>query len=133
MSVVLNITKNAFILIKLYHTCQDEIVYLWILNVYFLTNLSNLTLVTIRGDGVEILDPYKYLGGQQTAVVRQYRGPLSEMAEQDVLFNVCTRLLQMFSHSVLTSIIFFAVVCWEGGRLHLWCQAGEKGQCGRSE
>lgn len=96
-------------------------VYLWILNVYFLTNLSNLTLVTIKGDGVEILDPYKFLGGQQTAVVRQYRGPLSEMTEQVVLFNVCTRLLQMFSHSVVTSVIFLAVVCWEGGKLHLWC------------
>ena len=31
-------------------------------------------------------------------------------------FNVCRTMLQMFYHSVVSSVIFYAVVCW-GSRL----------------
>lgn len=29
-------------------------------------------------------------------------------------FNVCSKLLRMFDHSVVASILFYAVVCWGG-------------------
>lgn len=79
--------------------------------------------VSIRGDEVEIVGNYKYLrvwldnkldwtcntdhlykrGQSKLYLLRRLQS-----------FNICRKLLWMFYQTVVTSVLFYAVVCWGG-------------------
>ncbi|XP_053508024.1 uncharacterized protein LOC128624412 [Ictalurus furcatus] len=82
------------------------------------------TPVVIRGEGVEMVDTYQFLGvhlnnkldwtDNTEALYRKGQSRLFFLRRLRS-FNVCTRLLRMFYQSVVASVIFFAGVCWGGG------------------
>ena len=77
---------------------------------------------SINGTEVDIVDEYKYLGvhidnkldwtKNTEAVFKKGQYFLRRLRS----YNVCRTMLQMFYHSVVSSAIFYAVVCW-GSRL----------------
>lgn len=81
------------------------------------------TLITIRREGAEMMDTYKILGVQlknkldwsdkTEAFHRKGQSRLFFLRLRS--FNVCIRLLWIFYQWVVSSIIFFAVMCWGGG------------------
>jgi len=82
-----------------------------------------LTPITIRGEDVEVVNSYKFLGvhlnnkldwsDNTDALFRKGQSKLFFLRRLRS-FNVCTKLLQMFHQSVVASVLFFAVVCWGG-------------------
>ncbi|KAI3374361.1 hypothetical protein L3Q82_005960 [Scortum barcoo] len=86
---------------------------------------ARLNSVTIRATEVDIVDSYKYLGVHLDNKLdwtintdEIYKKGQSHLFFLRRLrsFNVCRTMLQMFYHSVVSSIIFYAAVCW-GSRL----------------
>ncbi|KAI3351544.1 hypothetical protein L3Q82_020227 [Scortum barcoo] len=86
---------------------------------------THLNSVAIRGTEVDIVDSYKYLGVHldnkldwtinTDAIYKKGQSCLFFLRRLRS-FNVCRTMLQMFYHSVVSSVIFYAVVCW-GSRL----------------
>lgn len=76
--------------------------------------------INIKGTEVDIVDCYKYLGVRKdkldcTANTNAlFKKGQSHLFLLRILrsFNVCRTILQMFYHSVVSSVIFYAVVCW---------------------
>ena len=81
------------------------------------------TPITIRGEEVEAVDNYKFLGvhinnkldwtDNTEALYRKGQSNLYFLRRLRS-FKVCNRLLQMFYQSVVASVLFFGVVCWGG-------------------
>uniref|UniRef100_A0A1A8PFW7 Reverse transcriptase domain-containing protein n=1 Tax=Nothobranchius pienaari TaxID=704102 RepID=A0A1A8PFW7_9TELE len=82
------------------------------------------TPVTIRGADVEIVEDYRYLGvhldckldwtKNTNAIFKKGQSRLF-LLRRLRSFNVGRKMLTMFYHSVLESVVFFAVVCWGSG------------------
>lgn len=79
--------------------------------------------VSIGGVEVEIVKTYKYLGVQldhkldwSANTTALYKKGQSRMFFLGRLasFNICRKLLQMFYQTVVSSVLFYAVVCWGG-------------------
>jgi len=73
--------------------------------------------VSIRGIEVDIVEEYKYLGvhtdnkmdwTKNTEALYKKGQSLQRLRS----FTVCKTMLQIFYHSVVASVIFYAVVCW---------------------
>jgi len=80
---------------------------------------------SINGTEVDIVDEYKYLGvhienkldwTKNTEAVSKKGQSRLDFLRRLRSFNICRTMLQMFYHSVVSSVIFYAVVCW-GSRL----------------
>ena len=74
----------------------------------------------ILSNDVERVEDYKYLGAcidskhnWKTNTVVVYKKGLSQLDSLRKLrsFNVCSKMLEMFYQSVVTSVMFFSVVC----------------------
>ncbi|KAI3370589.1 hypothetical protein L3Q82_007158 [Scortum barcoo] len=112
--------------------------------------------VIIKGDCVEVVHTYKYLGVQlddkldwtanTDALCRKGQSRLYFLRRL-ASFNICKKLLQIFYQSVVASALLYAVVCWgqpqeegrsapgqtgEEGRLCRWHRAGQPDICGRA-
>ncbi|KAK5866698.1 hypothetical protein PBY51_020867 [Eleginops maclovinus] len=83
----------------------------------------SLTPITIRGEEVEVVNSYKFLGVQLNNKLdwSDNTDALFRKAQSKLFFlkglrsfNVCTRLLQTFYQSVVASVLFFAGLCWGG-------------------
>ena len=77
---------------------------------------------SINGTEVDIVDEYKYLGvhidnkqewSKNAEVVFTKGHSRLYFLRRLRSFNVCRTMLQMFYHSQVSSIIFYAVVCWD--------------------
>ncbi|KAI3374554.1 hypothetical protein L3Q82_021128 [Scortum barcoo] len=79
--------------------------------------------VIIKGDCVEVVHTYKYLGVQlddkldwtanTDALCRKGQSRLYFLRRL-ASFNICKKLLQIFYQSVVASALLYAVVCWGG-------------------
>ncbi|KAI3353867.1 hypothetical protein L3Q82_005075 [Scortum barcoo] len=79
--------------------------------------------VIIKGDCVEVVHTYKYLGVQlddkldwtanTDALCRKGQSHLYFLRRL-ASFNICKKLLQIFYQSVVASALLYAVVCWGG-------------------
>ncbi|KAI3368398.1 hypothetical protein L3Q82_008109 [Scortum barcoo] len=77
--------------------------------------------VIIKGDCVEVVHTYKYLGVQlddkldwtanTDALCRKGQSRLYFLRRL-ASFNICKKLLQIFYQSVVASALLYAVVCW---------------------
>ncbi|KAI3362701.1 hypothetical protein L3Q82_001768 [Scortum barcoo] len=87
---------------------------------------TRLNAVIIRGTEVDIVDSYKYLGVHldnkldwtinTDAIYKKGQSARLLFLRRLRSFNVCRTMLQIFYHSMASSIIFYSVVCW-GSRL----------------
>jgi len=77
--------------------------------------------VSIRGTEVDIVEEKKYLGVHidnkmdwtiNTEALYKKGQSRLYFLQRLKSFNVCKTMLQMFYHSVVASVIFYAVVCW---------------------
>ena len=79
--------------------------------------------VAVKGDCVEVVHTYKYLGVQlddkldwtvnTDALCRKGQSRLYFLRRL-ASFNICKKLLQIFYQSVVASALMYAVVCWGG-------------------
>ncbi|XP_076606376.1 uncharacterized protein LOC143332617 [Chaetodon auriga] len=79
--------------------------------------------VTIKGNCVEIVQTYKYLGVQvddkmnwtanTDALCRRGQSRLYFLRRL-ASFNICIKMLHMFYQTVVASALFYAAVCWGG-------------------
>ncbi|XP_051791640.1 uncharacterized protein LOC127530035 [Erpetoichthys calabaricus] len=79
--------------------------------------------VIIRGDCVQMVQTYKYLGVQlddkldwtanTDALCKKGQSPLYFLRRL-ASFNICNKMLQMFYQTVVASALFYTVVCWGG-------------------
>ena len=79
--------------------------------------------ITIKGDCVEVVSTYKYLGVQlgdkldwtanTDALCRKGNSRLYFLRRL-ASFNICRKLLQTFYQSVVASVLMYAAVCWGG-------------------
>ncbi|KAK0135140.1 hypothetical protein N1851_029041 [Merluccius polli] len=78
--------------------------------------------VRIRGEVVEEVEDYKYLGvvidnrlDWKANSEAMYKKGMSRLYFLRKLrsFNVCSKMLELFYQSAVASTIFFAVVCWD--------------------
>ncbi|KAI3375915.1 hypothetical protein L3Q82_003775 [Scortum barcoo] len=79
--------------------------------------------VIIKGDCVEVVHTYKYLGvklddkldwtANTDALCRKGQSRLYFLRRL-ASFNICKKLLQIFYQSVVASALLYAVVCWGG-------------------
>ncbi|XP_073668918.1 uncharacterized protein [Paramisgurnus dabryanus] len=79
--------------------------------------------VSIQGVNVEVVSTYKYLGvhldnkldwsANTDALYRRGQSRLYFLRRLRS-FNICSKLLRMFYQSVISSVMFYAVVCWGG-------------------
>uniref|UniRef100_A0A8C4SNG4 Reverse transcriptase domain-containing protein n=1 Tax=Erpetoichthys calabaricus TaxID=27687 RepID=A0A8C4SNG4_ERPCA len=79
--------------------------------------------VIIRGDCVQMVQTYKYLGVQlddkldwtanTDALCKKGQSRLYFLRRL-ASFNICNKMLQMFYQTVVASALFYAVVCWGG-------------------
>lgn len=83
-----------------------------------------LQLVNIRGEDIEVVQTYKYLGVHLDNIVdwstntdELYKKGQSWLFFLHRLrsFIVCSEMLLMFYQSVVASVLFYSVVCWGGG------------------
>ena len=91
--------------------------------VHFGRKRKTPTPITIRGEEVEIVDRYKYLGvhinnkldwkHNTEALYRKGQSRLFFLRRLRS-FNVRSELLRLFYQSVVASALFFAVACWGG-------------------
>ncbi|KAI3363177.1 hypothetical protein L3Q82_011547 [Scortum barcoo] len=80
-------------------------------------------VIIIKGDCVEVVHTYKYLGVQlddkldwtanTDALCRKGQSRLYFLRRL-ASFNICKKLLQIFYQSVVASALLYAVVCWGG-------------------
>lgn len=79
--------------------------------------------IIIDGKEVEMVCSYKYLGlqldnklGWSVNMDKVYKKGQGRMyfLRRLASFNVCSKLLNMFYQSIVSSVIFYAVVCWGG-------------------
>ena len=84
---------------------------------------KNVVPITIKGENVEIVDSYKYLGvtvdnklNWSKHISNVYKKTQSRLFFLRKLrsFNVCNRMLIMFYDTVISSVMTFALVCWGG-------------------
>ncbi|KAI3368599.1 hypothetical protein L3Q82_025602 [Scortum barcoo] len=101
----------------------------------------------IKGDCVEVVHTYKYLGVQlddkldwtanTDALCRKGQSRLYFLFLRRLAsFNICKKLLQIYHQSVVASALLYAVVCWGGGSLkkkdkQTHCAPGQTGEEGR--